>query len=214
MLGPPGSGKSTQAERLRKDLDLIHIDIGSELRAAAEADTLFGRALNDTINRRRELVSDGIVEQVLIQVLKRLPAETGTLIDGAPRRASQIDEVVGALELFGRNVERVIFIGLSEKESVERLSKRYLCFGCHKSYIFGQDLFVTDALCTLCGGRIGQRKDDTMAGIRTRYRIFHAETLPVIEYFGKEHKLLRVDGTGTADEVFAAIMQGIVRTPR
>lgn len=206
LLGPPGSGKSTQAELLKKALGLVHIDIGSELRAAAEEDTPFGSTLNDIINRRRELVSDDIMATILEKALSRVPATVGVLIDGAPRRASQIDEVLRVVRSSGRTIDKVIFIGLSEKESIERISKRYLCSGCRQPHIFGKDIFSSDAVCDVCGGKISQRKDDTPEGVRTRYQIFHSETLPVIEHFEKEHMLISVDGNQEADATFNDIL--------
>ncbi|OGI14420.1 MAG: hypothetical protein A3E38_02405 [Candidatus Moranbacteria bacterium RIFCSPHIGHO2_12_FULL_54_9] len=207
LLGPPGSGKSTQAELLSAGLGLRHIDIGSALRAAAEEDTPFGHMVNATINKRRELVSDDIVKAVLEKALKNIQAPQGILLDGAPRRASQIDKVTEALRSVGRTISWVIFIDLSEEESIERISKRYLCLSCHKPYIFGKDIFSTEAVCDACGGKIGQRTDDTPAGVRKRFQIFQAETLPVADYFEKAKTLLRVDGHQDAQ----AIYQDIIR---
>lgn len=209
LLGPPGSGKSTQAELLKKALGLAHIDIGSELRAAAEEDTPFGRELNETINLRHELASDDIMMTVLEHVLARVPSDQGVLIDGAPRRASQIDEVLRALQSFGRTVDKVIFVTLSEEESVERISKRYLCFGCRKPYILGKGNFTPDMACSVCGGKVGQRKDDTPEGVRKRFQVFHAETMPVIEYFEKAGLLLRADGGKDADTIAENIIKNI-----
>lgn len=207
LLGPPGSGKSTQAELLKNKLGLTHIDIGSELRAAALEDTPFGRELNEIINKRRELVSDDIMKTVLEKALKRVSENMGILVDGTPRRASQIDEVLRVIQSFGRTIDRVIFINLSEKESIERISKRYLCFACLTPFIFGKD--IDTEVCGRCGGKIGQRIDDTPAGVRTRYHIFHSETLPVIEHFEKEHLLLRVNGDQSSAATFQDILTGL-----
>ncbi len=209
LLGPPGSGKSTQAELLRKAFSLVHIDMGSELRAAAEEDTPLGHTLNDIINRRRDLVPDEIMHSVLGNAIRRVPADQGILIDGAPRRESQIDEVVSVLGSFGRTIDKVIFIRLSEAVSVERISKRFLCFGCHRPYIFGKDITEKDARCTVCGGKISQRKDDTAAGVKKRFQIFHSETLPVIKHFEQEGKLLSVDGDREAQAIFDDIARGM-----
>jgi adenylate kinase len=206
LLGPPGSGKSTQAERLKQALSLTHIDMGSALRAAAREDTPFGRKLNEIINQRHELVSDEIMEEVLVQVIRRAPENIGVLIDGTPRRASQIDAVVRVLQSSGRAIKGVIFINLSEKEAVERISKRYLCQGCLRPYIWGKDLFSQTEVCGTCGGKIAQRADDTPEGVRTRYQIFHSETLPVIDYFEKMHLLLRIDGDQDAETTFRNII--------
>jgi adenylate kinase len=213
LLGPPGSGKSTQAELLKKAFGLMHIDMGAELRAAAEEDTPFGHALSDIVNHRRELVTDDIMRAVLERALKRVPEQDGVLLDGTPRRESQIDEVARTLGSLGRTIDGVIFIQLTEEASVERISKRFLCFGCHHPYILGKDIDRTDTLCGLCGGKIGQREDDTPAGVRKRFQIFHTETLPVIKHFEKEGKLFRIDGNRDAQVIFDDIAAHIRCTP-
>lgn len=195
LLGPPGSGKSTQAEALRKKLRLEHIDIGAELRAAAEEESALGRKLNDIVNKKRELVPDELMQTVFQRALGRVPETRGVLLDGAPRRAGQIDEVEQAFSRLGRVIDRVIFINISEGVSVERIARRYRCFGCHRPYILGEDLADPEKPCVFCGGKIGQRKDDTRAGVEKRYRIFSQETLPVIEHFRRQGLLLEIDGT-------------------
>src|SRR3989344_8551292 len=140
LLGPPGSGKSTQAELLKKEFGLAHIDIGAELRAAAEEDTSLGREINETIHLKHSLTSDAIMKSVFERALGRVPDSQGLLLDGAPRRASQIDEVIQVFQSVGRSISKVIFVSLSEKESIERISKRYLCFGCYRPYILGKDI--------------------------------------------------------------------------
>lgn len=195
LLGPPGSGKSTQAEELRKKLGLEHIDIGAELRAAAEEESPLGRRLDEMINQRRELAPDHMMREVFQKAVGRVPEEKGILLDGAPRRQSQIDEVELAFERVGRTLSGVIFINISESVSIERIARRYRCFGCHRPYILGEDLLDPNKPCAFCGGKIGQRKDDTVAGVQKRYQVFFEETLPVIRYFRDQGLLLEMDGS-------------------
>lgn len=209
LLGPPGSGKSTQAKRLKEMFGLEHIEMGAEMRAVSEEGTPLGRAVNEAINHRHELTSDDIMADVLKNALKRVPENTGVLLDGAPRRAAQIDVVARALGDFGRAIDKVIFINLSEEKSVERISKRYFCFACRRPYVLGQDIFDVEIGCAVCGGKIGQRKDDTTEGVRKRYQVFSSETLPVIEHFEKERLLIRIDGQKSVDEIFEDIKNSL-----
>lgn len=206
LLGPPGSGKSTQAELLKKEFDLAHIDIGSELRAVAEQDTKIGHTVDEIIHHRGELVPDNIMEEVFRQAIAQVPKNKGIILDGAPRYVSQIDELLGILEEYGRVINKVIFIDISLEESTARISKRYLCFGCRRPYILGKDITVSDVVCRFCGGRIGQRKDDTPEGVRKRFTVFQSETFPVIEYFEKKGLLLRVDGKQNPETIFQNII--------
>lgn len=197
ILGPPGSGKSTQATILKKKLGLTHIDIGGELRRLAESDTDLGVIINEVINIKKELVSDGLIGDVIAHILKSLPEESGVLIDGAPRRVSQIDEVVEALQQKGRSITRVIFLMIPLEVAVERISRRWLCLSCQAPYIDAKE----GNSCTICGESIGQRKDDTPLGVEKRYRVFMEETLPVVEYFESKNLLIHLDASLPSEEI-------------
>lgn len=209
LLGPPGSGKSTQAELLKKKFDLVHIDIGSELRAVAEQDTEIGHTVDEIIHHRGELVPDDIMREVFRQALARVPRDKGIILDGAPRYVSQIDALFGILEACGRTIGKVIFIDIPLEESIARISKRYLCFGCRRPFILGKDITANDVVCSHCGGKIGQRKDDTSEGVHKRFTVFQSETFPVIEYFRGKGLLLQVDGRQDPEMIFQDISKRI-----
>jgi adenylate kinase len=209
LLGPPGSGKGTQAELLKKEFGFAHIETGSELRAVAEQDTEIGRTVDEIIHHRGELVSNSIMEEVFRQAIARVPAEQGIIFDGAPRYVNQIEVFERILGEYKRKLSGVIFIDIPEEECVARISKRYLCFGCHRPYIFGKDITTMDAICQFCGGRIGQRKDDTPEGVRKRFSVFQKETYPVIEHFDTRGTAFRVDGKQEPEKIFQSIKEHI-----
>ncbi|MCW1888438.1 MAG: nucleoside monophosphate kinase [Candidatus Moranbacteria bacterium] len=206
LLGPPGSGKSTQATKLKEALSLSHVDVGSELRKLAESETDLGKRIHEVINIKKELVSDGLIGCVVEHVIKGIESDRGVLIDGAPRRISQVDEVEAALASHGRKIARVIFLDLSLEEAVKRISIRFLCLSCKKPFIKKEEMSFT---CDQCGGEIGQRQDDTPEGVAKRYEVFMSETRPVIEYFEEQRILLRIDARLLPDEIFDILMKKI-----
>lgn len=209
LIGPPGSGKSTLATCLAQNFGLTHIDIGSELRRAASENTPFAEEINDTINHKKELVSDLVVYGVLVQALMRVPAGQGVILDGAPRPESQIEEVLHLLSVSGRAVERAIFVELPETESIARIAKRFKCAECAAALILGQDLATPDAPCPACGGKATQRIDDTPDGVRKRYAIFQQVTLPVVEYFRQRGILVTLDGMHTPEALCAEAFRAL-----
>ncbi len=209
LLGSAGSGKTTQAELLKSSLHLAHIDMGAELRAVAAHDTDLGRRVNDVINVKHEFVPDDIVFSVLDNAVRSVPETVGLLIDGIPRRESQIEKVLEILKDTGRTLNKVIFIDVPEAVSVDRISKRYACEGCKRAYILGKNLIDSDRPCRYCGSRISQRVDDTEEGVRKRHQIFHQETFPVVTYFESTGQLLHVDGNQETYKVFKYILEHV-----
>jgi adenylate kinase len=206
ILGPQGSGKGTQAEMLAQKFNLEHIDMGKFLREVAVLDTPLGKEVHEIINVRKELVDDRILKKVLHVKLADLGREKGIIFDGVPRRHDQLDYFNEALLEFGRKIDRVILINLSEKESLKRISKRRVCANCKKVYILGKDIKSETEKCAVCGGKISQRVDDSEEGVIKRLKIFREETVPVTEYFRQEGVLLEIDGDQSIEKVFADIL--------
>lgn len=209
LLGPPGSGKSTQADIFTREFGGEHLDMGAALRSAAQEPTPFGAKLNTIINQKRELVPDEIVEAVLEKELRRISSDRSIIVDGAPRRANQIHEVLSALNRHGKDFKKAIFVELSEEDSVDRISRRFSCLECGAKLVLGGNYAQVGDRCPQCGGKVGQRADDTPEGVRKRWQVFHDETLPVLEYFEKQGKLLRVSGKNDAETIFNDIRKGM-----
>lgn len=201
LLGPPGSGKGTQAAILKAKYHLIHIEIGNELRHLAGMDTELGRTIHEIIHVKKELVPDGMIDSVIDQVLKTVPESFGILLDGAPRKLSQIKEVEHAFSLYNRTVEKVIFLDISEDVAIERISTRWQCQSCKSPYIGSQAEIEEMGACSFCGGNISQRMDDTSEGVSKRYAVFNKETRPVLEHYRENGKLVHINAELTPDEI-------------
>jgi len=209
ILGPQGSGKGTQAEKLSQKFNLEHIDMGKFLREVALLDTSLGRQIHETINIRKELVSDKILKEVIHLKLTGLPREQGIVFDGVPRSREQLEYLEETMREVGRKIDAIILIILSERESIARISKRRVCEKCKKTYIFGKDKSADDGKCEICGGKVSFRVDDTPEGIKKRLGIFNKETMLVIEYYKRKGKVIEINGDQSIEKVFEEILNKI-----
>jgi adenylate kinase len=206
ILGPQGSGKGTQAEKLARKFNLEHIDMGKFLREVAKQDTPLGREVYNIQNVSRTLVPSRILEEVLSMKINSLPREQGVLFEGVPRNVDQAEYFEKAMLESGRHIDKVIVINISKEESFRRISKRWVCKKCRKVLIMGEDIGKPEDKCPDCGGEVIQRKDDVREGIETRLKIFEEETKPVIEYFDKKRLAININGEQAQEEVFGEIL--------
>ena len=206
VLGPQGSGKGTQAEKLAQKFSLEHIDMGKSLREVALLETSLGKEIHEIINVKKELVSDKILKAVLHIKLAGLSREKGIVFDGVPRNTEQAQYFEEALLEFGRKISKVFIINLSEKESIGRISKRRVCSKCKSVYILGKDIKDENEPCAKCGGNIIIRPDDSEEGVRKRLGIFGEETMPVINYFKEKGLVEEIDGDQSIEKVFEKIL--------
>ena len=206
ILGPQGSGKGTQAEKLSQKFDLEHIDMGKFLREVALLDTPLGKEIHEIINIKKELVSDKILQEVIHLKIMGLPCEQGIVFDGVPRNINQLEYFETVLKEAGRKIDKTVLINLSKKESLERISKRRICEKCKKVFIFGKDIQSMEEKCNSCGGKIIQRIDDSEEGVKKRLKIFKEETMPIVEYYKKQEKLIEINGDQGIEEVFEDIL--------
>ncbi len=209
ILGPQGCGKGTQAKLLAEKFNLTHIEMGLDLREQAEEDTQLGKELDEIINKKNELVSDDIIVRVIGEQINKAPAEKGIIIDGAPRTISQVEKVASAFKNNGRKLDKVVFINLSEGESIKRISRRVSCSSCGKIIKIGKDVKSINDKCPDCGGKLKQRKDDTSEGVKKRLEIFNKETTPVIKHYREKDMLLEVNGEQEIENVLKEIMENL-----
>lgn len=202
IIGPPGSGKGTQARCLNRFFGMEHIDMGMELRHMAREDSEFGREIDRIIHKERKLVPDEYVRTVLTQALENTSQESGIVLDGAPRRVEQITIVEDVLKEAGKPLVAVVYIDVSEEAVIERISHRYFCPKCFGFYIDGKDVAdATKDRCPRCGYPLEKRKDDTPEGVRNRLSVFSYETRPVVQVYRDRGLLLEVSGDREIDTV-------------
>ena len=205
LLGPPGAGKGTQAQRLVEAHGMKQLSTGDMLRAAVKAGTPVGLQAKAVMDSGA-LVSDEIVSALIGDELDALGKGQGAIFDGYPRTAAQAASLDAILDGRGRVLDRVIELDVDEDALVERITGRYTCTGCGKGY---HDTFEKPAVagtCDKCGGHeFKRRPDDNEATVRTRMAEYRAKTAPILPIYDARGIVSRIDGMGDMDDVSAAI---------
>jgi adenylate kinase len=205
LLGGPGAGKGTQAERIVAAYGLPHISTGEMLREAAAHGTDMGLAAQRYM-KAGELVPDEVVIGVVRDRLAEHDTAKGFLLDGFPRTLEQARQLDGMLTEQNRAVTCVILIDVPEDELVRRISGRRSCAQCGKLYNVHYDPPKTPGVCDVCGGGLVQRADDNEETVRNRLAVYRAQTQPLVDYYRQKGVLGEAYGGGkTPDEVFAEL---------
>ncbi len=205
LLGPPGAGKGTQADRLRDDFALPHISTGDMLREQVAQETELGREAKRYMDAG-DLVPDEVIIGMITDRVGEGDARDGFLLDGFPRNEAQADALADALEGLDRKLSGVLLIEVPDDEVVKRLSGRRVCVK-NPSHIYHVDYDPPkhEGICDQDGSRLIQRDDDKEETIRRRLEVYHGQTEPLIAYYDGKGLLRRVDGTRSPDEVHAHI---------
>ncbi|HEV7528501.1 MAG TPA: adenylate kinase [Solirubrobacteraceae bacterium] len=205
LLGPPGAGKGTQAERLREDFALPHISTGDMLRAEVAQGSDLGREAKRYMDAG-DLVPDEVIIGMIIKRVEAPDAADGFLLDGFPRNEQQADALAEALTGLGRRLSAALLIEVPDDELVRRLAGRRVCVK-NPSHIYHVEFDPPkhDGVCDQDGSRLVQRDDDKEETIRRRLQVYHSQTEPLIDYYDRAGLLRRFDGTRHPDEVHARI---------
>jgi adenylate kinase len=200
MLGPPGAGKGTQAERLARRRNVPRISTGDILRDAVQADTVLGRAARAVMDAGR-LVDDDLMVGIVSERLQRPDAAGGFVLDGFPRTVAQAQALDELLDDHDRIA--IVSIEVPEAALIERLGNRRICVKCGWSPAPG----VT--ACERCGGQLVRRKDDTVDVVRERLRIYERDTQPLLDFYHDRPGFRAVDGDQTPDAVAADLAAAV-----
>jgi adenylate kinase len=200
LLGPPGAGKGTQAERLQVDFALAHISTGDMLRAQVAQGTELGVRAQKYMSAG-ELVPDKVILGMIGHRIGEQDARDGFLLDGFPRNVSQADALAATLADSDRRLTAVLLIDVSEEEVVRRLAGRRVCLKSGHVYHVEFDPPKHEGMCDQDGSRLIQREDDREDTIRRRLEVYERQTAPLIAYYQEAGLLRRFDGSRNANEV-------------
>jgi len=210
LLGPPGAGKGTQAERLEEELHLPHVASGDLFRDNLKNQTELGLLARQYMDKG-DLVPDDVTIAMVRERLQRPDCDQGAILDGFPRTQAQVQGLDRMLDDLGRKLDGVLYIAVPDEELVRRLSGRWICRQCQTPYhtIFSPP--ATEGVCDACGGELYQRDDDKPETVRARLKVYHQQTAPLIDYYRQVGLLVEVDGAGDIDTVSAALLEAAKR---
>ena len=205
LLGPPGAGKGTQAQRLVEHHGMRQLSTGDMLRETRKADTELGRKVADIMDTGG-LVSDEIVSAMIDAKLADMGPDVGAIFDGYPRTAAQADQLDDILAKHGRKLDHVIELHVNEDALVERITGRYTCANCGEGY---HDVFKQpkqEGVCDKCGStEFKRRPDDNEETVRTRMQEYRGKTAPILPGYEARDIVTRVDGMASIEDVTQAI---------
>ncbi|MCI1666097.1 MAG: adenylate kinase [Atopobiaceae bacterium] len=198
LLGAPGAGKGTQAQKLVEEYGIAHISTGDLLRAAVAADSKLGRQAKSFMDEGK-LVPDKLVIDLVKERLDADDAQKGFILDGFPRNTAQAVTLDSELAELDRELDAALLVDVKPEVIIARLSSRRTCRSC------GYTGTTADAVCPQCGGEMYQRDDDCAATIKNRLDVYESQTAPLVEYYRGHGILKEVDGDRPVDAVYADV---------
>ncbi len=207
IMGVQGSGKGTQAQRLQKDFDLVHISVGDLFRWNIQNHTKLGARIKRIV-ASGELVSDAIVEEVVRFRLDQHDWNFGFILDGFPRNHPQAEFFLESYD-----IDAVILIDVPDTVVLERILSRRLCSRCGLDYNLIHHRPAVADVCDVCGGTLVARPDDNPDAVRERLKDYRTQTEPTLELFRQKGLILRIDGTRPVDEVYQDLRGQLVSRP-
>ena len=209
LLGPPMSGKGTQAKRLTEQLGIPQVSSGDLFRENIKKQTSLGLEAKEFIDRG-DLVPDEVTIGMVADRLSREDCIAGALLDGFPRTITQAEALDGILTELGASLSAVISVDVPDDSLVERASGRRICRSCGQSYNLTFNPPQKDNICDLDGGELYQREDDKPDTVRQRLAVYQAQTSPLVEFYRARGMLKEINGDQSIDDVGKDITAVIV----
>jgi adenylate kinase len=214
LLGPPGAGKGTQAERIATKYGIPHLSTGDMLREAVAADTEVGRRAKSIMDAGR-LVPDDVMIRLVADRIAQPDCARGFILDGFPRTLAQAEALDRLLAERDLELDLVLEIAVDDEALIERISGRFACARCGAGYHDRFKQTKVAGVCDACGSReFVRREDDKAATVRARLEAYHAQTAPLLPYYRDKGLLSVVDGMAEIDQVTAEVLEKTGRAAR
>ena len=204
LMGPPGAGKGTQAEKLVELYQIPHISTGDMFRKAQKEGTALGLKAKSYMDQG-QLVPDEVTVGIVKERLAEDDCKDGFLLDGFPRTVQQADALDGILTELGMALDRVVNIEVDKTFLVDRLTGRRVCRTCGATFHVTNKEPKVEGVCDKCGGELYQRNDDTVETVSNRLDVYAAQTAPLIEYYQSKGIMSSIDGSKSMEDVLADI---------
>ncbi len=204
LMGPPGAGKGTQAEKLVDLYQIPHISTGDMFRKAQKEGTELGLKAKSYMDQG-QLVPDEVTVGIVKERLAEDDCKDGFLLDGFPRTVQQADALDGILVELGMALDRVVNIEVDKTFLVDRLTGRRVCRACGVTFHVTNKAPKVEGVCDKCGGELYQRNDDTVETVSNRLDVYAAQTAPLIEYYQSKGIMSSIDGSKSMEDVLADI---------
>lgn len=208
LMGPPGAGKGTQAEKLVELYQIPHISTGDMFRKAQKDGTELGLKAKEYMEQG-QLVPDEVTVGIVRERLAEADCKDGFLLDGFPRTVQQADALDGILKDLGMALDRVINIEVDKAFLVDRLTGRRVCRTCGATFHVVNKAPKVEGVCDKCGGELYQRNDDKIETVSNRLDVYAAQTAPLIEYYQSKGVMSSIDGNKSMEDVLADIRSAL-----
>ncbi len=206
LIGPPGSGKGTQARLLSKRLKIPHISTGDILREAVKNKSQLGQKAQEYMEKG-ELVPDDVIIEIIKERISRPDCERGYIFDGFPRTLTQAQMLDRIFKEKNKELDLVIQFKITDESLTKRLSGRLICSQCGADYNLYFKPPRTEGICDRCGGKLFPRQDDKKNVVTNRLKVFKNQTKPVVNYYQKQSKIKTIDADKKSENLNRELLQ-------